>query len=104
MKIFKQILHPLRSAALIFNKSTCCLGNIYPIIIGIIKQYKIHNGKLVKIIDEIIKNIKYYTTTSPEQSFILLAYVLTPQGDRQCINRKMAFVPKMKKSMFHLQE
>lgn len=85
IRIFTQIIHPLRSATLIFSKNSCCLGDVYPIVIEIIKQYEnlkieINDEKYVTIIDKIIKNIKYYTTTSPEQSFILLAYVLTPQG------------------------
>ena len=85
IKFFTRILHPIRSATLVFSKNTCCLGDVYPIIIEVIKQYEIlktenNDEKYDKIIEELINNIKYYTTTSPEQSFILLAYVLTPQG------------------------
>ena len=36
----KEILHPFRSATVYLSKDTCCLRNIYTIIIEVIEQYE----------------------------------------------------------------
>lgn len=85
LDFFIKILHPLRSATLLLSDNRCSLGDVYPIITEVINQYEklkenCKEKDYLQIINTLIVNVKYYTTTSPQQSLILLAYVLTPQG------------------------
>lgn len=38
LKLFIQILHPLRVATIVFSQNDCCLSDVYQIVTEIIKQ------------------------------------------------------------------
>lgn len=100
-EFFLNVLHPLRSATIVFSKNTCCLSDVYPIIVAVIKQYeelrpKYQEDIYKQIINELINNIKYYTLTSPQQSIILLAYILTPQGRSAMFKSENGYLPEKK--------
>ena len=83
LTFFIKMIHPLRSETIILSKNKCCLSDVYPIVIEVLKQYKTlklecNEDEYAEIIDVLVENIKYYTITSPQQSFLLLSYILTP--------------------------
>ena len=66
---------------------------IFYAMIEVLKQYEklkleTNEDKYVEIIDALTENIKYYTIASPQQSFLLLSYVLTPQGRSKIYERE----------------
>lgn len=99
LDFFLHILHQLRSATIVFSKNICSLSDVYPIIVAVIEQYQ--ELKLIyqeethqQIINALIHNKKYYTFTSLQQSLILLAYVLTPQGRSDVFKSENGYIPE----------
>ncbi|KAK8839985.1 hypothetical protein M9Y10_031270 [Tritrichomonas musculus] len=96
-----KILKKICPEPIVTLQNTCCLSDVYPIIVAVIKQYeelrpKYQEDIYKQIINELINNIKYYTLTSPQQSIILLAYILTPQGRSAMFKSENGYLPEKK--------
>lgn len=99
LEFFLEILHPIRSATLVLSQNKCCLCDVYPIISAVIEQYKelklkFNEENHKQVINALIKNIKYYTLTSPQQSLIMLSYVLTPCGRSTMFKLENGYPPE----------
>ena len=99
LEFFLEILHPIRSATLVLSQNKCCLCDVYPIISAVIEQYKelklkFNEENHKQVINALIKNIKHYTLTSPQQSLIMLSYVLTPCGRSTMFKLENGYPPE----------
>lgn len=109
LELFIKIIHPLRSATIVLSTNKCCLSDVYPIIMEVLQQYEklkleCSEDKYVEIIDALIENIKYYTITSPQQSFLMLSYILTPQGRSDLYERDNKKKPENEETYITFQK